>query len=356
MGQTRDETDFDDVAAGALATQVMVYGVGEALIEMGYLGYKLGIYAAMRDLGWTSPVETAQRAGLHERWVLEWLRSQTFAGLVTADGEGRFRLTATQAAVVADPASPFYRGTAWQNLERNTERRAALLEAFRTGVGRPTWSGRDPTEFPGMLEEFQRDTLVSAILPAVDGAIDALGAGGSFVDVGCGRGTALLEVAAAFPAARVHGWDRWSEALRFGQARASERGLANVEWHEADVVDLPSGAGFDVVLMADCVHHLADPAAALRAVHAALAPHGALIVIDFRVDQAAAQPLMAAGGYAASIRTCLHDGMPEGGGAGLGMLGFDEATARKLAAESGFQSFRTLPVEHWLNVAYELRP
>lgn len=87
-----------------------------------------------------------------------------------------------------------------------------------------------------------------------------------------------------------------------------------------------------------------------------MAPHGALIVIDFRVDQALAQPLMAALFYASSIRSCLNDGMPQGGGAGLGMLGFDEATGRTLAEQSGFQSFRPLPVEHWLNVAYELRP
>lgn len=166
MIQSPEESEIDEAAATALAMQVTMYSVGEAMVEMGYLGHKLGIYGAMQDLGPASPAEIAHRAGLHERWVLEWLRSQCFAGLVTADADERFHLTPTQAAVVADTGSRFYRGTAWQNVERNAERRSAVLDAFRTGVGKSSWAGRDPAEFPGVLEEFQRDTLVSAVLPA----------------------------------------------------------------------------------------------------------------------------------------------------------------------------------------------
>ena len=356
MTETTEST-VDEAAAGRLATQVLMYAVGEAMTEMGYLGWKLGLYEAMRGRGPSTAGEIAGRAGLHERWVLEWLRSQAFAGLLTAHDGDRFELTPTQAAVVADPASRFFRGAAWMNRERLTKRLPGLLETFRTGVGMPTRDAEcDPAIYSGMIEEFQREMLVPAILPAVDRAVEKLAAGGSFVDVGCGRGTALLEVAAAFPAGRVHGWDPWGDALAWGEARAAERGITNVEWHEASVLDLPGDGRFDVVLMADCVHHMPDPVAALRAVRGALAADGALIVVEFRVDAIHDNPMFGALGYAASIRSCLNDGMPEGGGAGLGLLGFDEATGRQLTERAGFRSFRPLPVEHWLNVAYEVRP
>lgn len=169
-----------------------------------------------------------------------------------------------------------------------------------------------------MLEEFQRESLVPDILPAVNGAVEALKSGGSFVDVGCGRGTALVSVAEAFPAARLHGWDLWSDGLEWGRRRATSRCVTNVEWHAASVFDLPADGWFDVALMADCVHHMPDPVAALRAVRCALAPDGVLIVIEFRADAIRANPPFGLF-YAGSIRECLNDGMPEGGGAGLGL-------------------------------------
>lgn len=347
----------DEAAAGQLATQVMTYALGQAMVEMGYLGRELGMYDAMRRRGPCSAAEVAARTDLHERWVLEWLRCQAAGGLVNAHGDDRFKLTPTQAAVVVDEGSRFFRGSPWVNLRQSMERVPALLSSFRSGIGQPLPGDRDPAHYAGILEEFQREMLVTAVLPAVDGGVEALQAGGSFVDIGCGRGTAVLTVADAFPAAHAHGWDPWAQGLEWARDRAAERSITNVEWHEASVLDLPGDARFDVALMADCIHHLPDPVGALSAVRSALTPGGVLLVIEFRVEAFRSSPDFAAFAYAASIRGgCLHDGMPPGGGAGLGMLGFDEDTGRSLAEAAGFRSFRTLPVEHWINVAYELRP
>ncbi len=44
------------------------------------------------------------------------------------------------------------------------------------------------------------------------------------------------------------------------------------------------------------------------------------------------------------------------GGLGLGTVGLPEGKVKEFTREAGFTSVRRLPVEHPLNVLYEIRP
>src|SRR5476651_1991768 len=64
------------------------------------LGDHLGLYKAMREGNKMTAGEVAQRAGVHERYVREWLAAQAAAGYVEYDeDENRFHLNPEQAAV-----------------------------------------------------------------------------------------------------------------------------------------------------------------------------------------------------------------------------------------------------------------
>jgi SAM-dependent methyltransferase len=72
--------------------------------------------------------------------------------------------------------------------------------------------------------------------------------------------------------------DRSAAALRIAQARAEARGLTNIVWHRASLLDLPS-AGLEPFDYIDCcgvLHHLPDPAEGLAALLSVLAPGGGL--------------------------------------------------------------------------------
>jgi DNA-binding IclR family transcriptional regulator len=57
------------------------------------LGDHLGLYKAMRDGDKMTAAAIAQRVGVHERYVREWLASQAAAGYFDYDeGDDRFRL------------------------------------------------------------------------------------------------------------------------------------------------------------------------------------------------------------------------------------------------------------------------
>jgi len=63
-------------------------------------------------------------------------------------------------------------------------------------------------------------------------------------------------------------------------------------------------------------------------------------------------PLM----YGISVLSCMSSALSTQDGAGLGTLGFSEATAEKMANAAGFTHFRRLDVEHAVNAFYEIRP
>src|SRR4051794_5480911 len=72
----------------AFQFKVWKYKEGELVALMVRLGDRLGISRALAAAGQVTSAELAERTGLQERWLREWLRGQAAAGLVdSADGE-----------------------------------------------------------------------------------------------------------------------------------------------------------------------------------------------------------------------------------------------------------------------------
>lgn len=151
---------------------------------------------------------------------------------------------------------------------------AAQYEAF-------PYPQRDPREeakrliigSPSHLREIDH-WIFSAARPAAQ-PLRALVAGG-----GSGDATVMLaqQMASAGRAGGVTWLDRSAAARQVAQARVVARGLANVAFEEASILDLPgSGLGpFDYIDCCGVLHHLPDPAAGLRALVSVLAPGGGL--------------------------------------------------------------------------------
>jgi SAM-dependent methyltransferase len=236
----------------------------------------------------------------------------------------------------------------------------AVARSFRTGIG-ITEPVADPANTDSLFATFHRRSLVPVLLPAVTGAVEKLRTGGRLADVGCGNGIALLEVAKAFPGAELHGFDLWAEGIAQARAWAKETGLTNVTFHEAGAEDLPDDPGFELMCAFDCIHDMTQPAEALAAMRRALDPDGTLVIGDLKgrptfEENIEANRFGAAALYSNSVLTCLQYAMSEPGGAGLGTLGFDEQTARRMTAEAGFTHFRVLDIDHLFNAFYEVRP
>lgn len=122
-------------------------------------------------------------------------------------------------------------------------------------------------------------------------------AGSTVLEAGCGVGAQTVTLARNSPGARFSSIDISEASLGQARARAEAAGLANVEFRQADVFDLPyAPASFDHVFVCFVLEHLARPAQALARLKSVLRPGGSITVIEgdhgsayFHPDSAAAR-------------------------------------------------------------------
>ena len=354
--------DLDLDRLGLLALKVWQYKQGEVVALMIHLGDRLGLYRAMDGAGPIDADGLAERTGLQRRWLLEWLRSQAAAGLIESPDGRSFELTSEAAAVLSDEGgSLWFAAGAFHGGVVPPDVRDRLADAFRTGVGL-SYDDLGPDAAHGverMLAPWSRLALVPRILPALEGVVDRLTAGGQVVDVGCGAGVALLAMAEAFPASQFVGYDPSSHAIARARENAAAAGVANVEFRAEGAGALPTSPTYDLVVTFDCIHDMPHPAEAIAAIRRAIAPDGTWLIKDIRSSGSWVQdqrnPVLAMM-YGTSVAHCMSSALSEPGGAGLGTLGFDPTTAEAMCRQAGFTTFRVHDFDDPANLYYEVRP
>ena len=154
---------------------------GDAAIAAGGLsvaiGDRLGLYTAMSDAGPMTAGELAERTGLVERYVEEWLAVQAGLDYVRYDpGTQSFELPEEHAAVLADENSPTFLGGVFPVLRSLYATEDGLVTAFRVGGG-VGWDEHGDSLYRGTARLFRpgyRANIVDAWLPALDEMVDRL--------------------------------------------------------------------------------------------------------------------------------------------------------------------------------------
>jgi hypothetical protein len=159
----------------AKKTAEQIFGLlGGALASgMIYLGDRMGIYRALNDAGPVTSEELAQRTGLHERWVREWLYQQAASQLIDYRGEGRFELSPETASVLADENSPFFLAGGFCAIPQQMAVLNLLPESFKSGLGL-TYDQLGPEVNRGverLLAPWFRTQLAPNALPKLEGVL-----------------------------------------------------------------------------------------------------------------------------------------------------------------------------------------
>jgi SAM-dependent methyltransferase len=329
-----------------------VYTAG-GLTLMIDIGHRTALFETVAE-GPGTAAELAERAGLQERYVREWLGAMVTGGIMTYDG-GRYALPVEHAAALTGGGSKNMAPMAAMVplLGRNLD---GIAEAFRSGGGLP-YAAFAP-DFTGVIDQLNRrpldELLVDVWLPLVPGLSDRLAAGAGVADVGCGTGHAMVVLAKAFPSSTFTGYDIAEEALERARAEAAAEALTNVRFERADAAALHPDEPLDVVFAIDAVHDQADPAAMLRGIHDALAPGGRFVMVDMAASSDLADNVgnpLAAWIYTISTLHCMTVSLAQGG-AGLGAAWGRELAIRMLG-EAGFGAVEVTPAPgQALNLIY----
>ena len=232
--------------------------MGQAVTDMGavisaplfVIGEKLGLYKAMAGAGPLSSQEVADRAGVAERSVREWLGNQAAGGYVTYDpGSDTYTLPDEQALALADEESPFYLLGVDDSIASLYADEEKILEAFRSGEGMG-WHEHDHRLFRGTERFFKpgyRGHLVGEWIPALDGVQEKLEAGAKVADIGCGHGASTILMAEAFPGSEFTGFDYHDASVERAREAAQEAGVGDrVSFQVASAKDFP-GEGYDFI-------------------------------------------------------------------------------------------------------------
>ncbi|HEU4338782.1 MAG TPA: class I SAM-dependent methyltransferase [Planctomycetota bacterium] len=139
-----------------------------------------------------------------------------------------------------------------------------------------------PLDFndPRVVDAYDELPLWSAPFGAMMLDRIPMGSAMTVLDVGCGTGFPLLELAGRLgPAARLVGIDNWHGAVERARAKAKTYGLKNVEIVEGDAAHMTfEDHSVDLITSNLGINNFADPDAVLRQCFRVLRPAGTLAV------------------------------------------------------------------------------
>jgi SAM-dependent methyltransferase len=322
------------------------------------IGDKLGLYRALADLGPTDAVALATATGCDCRLVQEWLDAQYVSGYCRYSARtGTYWLSPEQAAVLADQASPALLVGSMALATSTAKDEEKIREAFRTGGGL-AWDERHHDVFHGAerLFKYGYGGLLTQWVPALDGVDDKLANGGAVADVACGHGTVSVLLAAAYPSARVTGFEPHRASLDIARKRAAESGVADrVQFEIATAQDFP-GAGYDLVCLGNALGTIGDPLGAARHIRAALAPDGTWLLVEPMAGAGVDDNVDAVGRIfsAMSVTISTPGAQAQSGARALGNQ-VPEPELAALASEAGFRRFRRV-ADTTFNRIFEIRP
>jgi ubiquinone/menaquinone biosynthesis C-methylase UbiE len=352
MSAKDPQAHFDQAKAEAFAGKVLTALNHGALCLMVSIGHRTGLFDSMSQSPPSRSDEIATRAGLHERYVREWLGAMVTGGVVDFDpASNSYSLPAEHAAFLTRAAAADNMAVFGQYVAVMGRVEDDIVECFRKGGGVPY------EKFPRFHEVMAEDSgqsvlssLESHILPLAPRLTERLATGIRVLDAGCGRGSILTRLAELYPRSRFVGMDLSGEATGYARANATKAGLKNIEFIAVDLSTFDTTAepeAFDLVTTFDAIHDQAKPLNVLKGIHRTLKSDGVYLMQDIsgtsQVHKDTEHPI-GTFLYTISCMHCMTVSLAQGG-EGLGAM-WGEQKTREYLQKAGFRSITTHRLAH----------
>jgi 2-polyprenyl-3-methyl-5-hydroxy-6-metoxy-1,4-benzoquinol methylase len=339
-----DETKIENFAEKLIGTLN-----GGALALMTSIGHQTGLFDTMSTLPPATSNEIATAAGLNERYVREWLGAMVTGEIVEYNADERvYSLPAEHAAVLTREASPDNIAATAQWIAVLGSVESKIVDSFRNGGG---VSYTEFERFHEVMAEESAQTVVAAlfehILPLSPGLKLELETGVRVMDLGCGSGLALSQMAKAFPKSSFVGYDLCEEAVDTARFEAERLELSNIKFETRDVSKLDEPNSFDVITAFDAIHDQADPAKVLDNIFATLKTGGTFLMQDIKgsshVENNMNHPVSTFL-YTISCMHCMTVSLSQGG-LGLGAM-WGKEKALEMLMDAGFENVEVKELDH----------
>ena len=244
---------------------------------------ELGIWEALaKDPGLASG-ELADRLGTDPFYTDVLCRTAFSFGLLERDGDG-WRMAPHFDQILGTPESSFYLVCAPRVHMVLGKDYRNYVGHFRAGTTRPyqEHGERFMREIAEALKTLPR-IFLDLVLPNLPGLNARLAGGGRVLDVGCGGGWGVVQIAERFPETTCVGIDLEPYSVELARRLIAERGLeGRCEARVQSAGELGEDGTYDVATSFLVVHEIAPEAkaGAFAAVARALKPGGYFLIFD----------------------------------------------------------------------------
>ncbi len=348
---------LNEVKAQDFLKQIGAIYNGAALTLMIDVGFRTGLWEAVGQ-GIGTSAQIADRAGLEERYVREWLGAVTAGGILEYDSVDKSYKLPVEHAISLTGDGALNRAPNAGLLTYLGKHVEPVVDSFRNGGGVPY--SRYRPEFTSLMDQrFRREyneKLFDGYIRVVPGLEERLKAGIDVCDIGCGTGHNINLMAARYPESNFTGYDIAEDAIGLARAEAAGMGLKNASFEVQDATRLPDGLKFDLITTFDAIHDQANPQASLNQIGRCLSENGVYLMIDIKASSNLENNLenpLAPYLYTVSTMHCMTVSLAENG-AGLGTV-WGQELATEMLAEAGFTDIEILDSSNPTNCIYVCR-
>uniref|UniRef100_A0A914DH79 Methyltransferase domain-containing protein n=1 Tax=Acrobeloides nanus TaxID=290746 RepID=A0A914DH79_9BILA len=255
------------------------------------LGIKLGIFDELANFSEENPATAeriAEQLDLKPRYVFEWLSAMVCGDIIEADKEGKkFWISETKREFISGSKEPIFAlnvlipilGEEHENVAKVFKKDGPPSMTFHSNPHMQEVGHVVVTAKHGNIKKY----LLSDYLPKL-GVREKLEEGIDVLDVGCGVGMQVLELAHLFPKSRFIGFDLSDKSIEQALKHKNEKGLENVEFlcMDAKEFKLEWDGKFDLIISFDAYIHMVHPEQALEETYRVLKSGGlfALTTLD----------------------------------------------------------------------------
>jgi 2-polyprenyl-3-methyl-5-hydroxy-6-metoxy-1,4-benzoquinol methylase len=347
-----DQTKFDARKAEAFAGSLIDTLNRSSLALMISIGHRTGLFDTMAEMEFSTSQEIADKAGLNERYVREWLGAMVTGGVI------EYKPASKVYSLSPEHAGSLTRKAGADNIAVFTQYVAVMgaveddiVQCFRKGGGVPYEKFH---RFHDVMAEDSGQSVLSSleshILPLVPDLTKRLESGIQVLDVGCGEGRIIHKLASLYPESTFTGMDLSGEAISKAAQTAQKNGLKNVEFIVRDLSDFDQSAPpekYDLITTFDAIHDQGKPLNVLKGIHKALRPDGIYLMQDIsgtgHLEKDIEHPI-GTFLYTISCMHCMTVSLAQDG-EGLGAM-WGEAKTKEYLKKAGFTSVETNKLKH----------